>query len=72
MYQNMFHGDDTRLRNFPIEYTYAPQHFIGLPQIGLADLARQRAGEALIALGLWIKPHRQEGGARQTTAWQGR
>jgi hypothetical protein len=73
MYQNMFHGDDTRLRNFPIEHTYAPQHHVIFPQIRLADEVRQWAGEAFIALGVWIKPHRAHRSTRRhTSAWQGR
>ncbi len=73
MNQSIFHGDDTRLRNIPIEYTYVPQPYISLPQIAMADAVRQWASEALIALGMWIKPDGQSGQVRpQTTAWQGR
>ncbi|HLE74060.1 MAG TPA: hypothetical protein VI688_07430 [Anaerolineales bacterium] len=73
MYQNIFNGDDTRLRNLPVEFTYSPRPFVGLPQINFSDLARRHAGQALIALGTWIKPRGDLGPSRrQTNVWQGR
>jgi hypothetical protein len=73
MYQNMFHGDDTRMRNLPIEHVFVPDQYIGLPRVNLATLARERTGEALISLGNWIKPQRPvRPSRRQAAAWQGR
>jgi len=73
MYQNMFHGDDTRMRNLPIEHLFASQQYIAFPRVNLATLARQRTGEALIALGTWIKPQRPvRHSRRRAAAWLGR
>ncbi|MEX1143382.1 MAG: hypothetical protein WEC16_00955 [Anaerolineales bacterium] len=70
MYQNMFHGDDTRMRNLPVEHLFAPQQYIGLPRVSVTTLVRQRTGDALIALGTWIKPQRPvRPSRRRAAAW---
>lgn len=72
MYKTVFNCEMSRLRDFPVEQPYTAQDYIELPQQSLADVARQRVAQTLIALGSWIDPRQVQGQARrQTTAWQG-
>lgn len=71
MYPINFEYIDNRIQEFWREYRQSAGYYDLPAQAGLAGKIRHGAGEALIALGSWIKPHRQSRN-HLLSAWGGR